>query len=46
MMITQQEMKRALDRLEPRSWRGTDYRKMPSGRILRFIDWKRLSGQK
>lgn len=43
-MITQNEMKRALDRLEP--WRLTDMRKMPSGRIIRFTDWKKLAGRK
>lgn len=45
MMITQKEMKRVLDRMEPWSWRRNDYRKMPSGRIVRFVNWKKLAGK-
>ena len=43
MMITQKEMKRALDRMQP--WKLTDMRKMPSGRIVRFVNWKKLAGK-
>ncbi len=42
-MITQKEMKRALDRMEP--WKLTDMRKMIGGRIVRFTDWKKLAGK-
>lgn len=38
-MITQMELLAALERLEP--WKRTDYRKLPNGRIVRFIDWRK-----
>ena len=38
-MITQKEMLAALERLEP--WKRTDWRKLPNGRIVRFVDWNR-----
>ena len=44
MMITQKELKPALDRLEP--WKRPDWRKLANGRIVRFVDWKRLASRK
>jgi len=43
-VIHQAVLKTALDRMEP--WRHPDYRKLPNGRIVRFVDWKRLASRK
>ena len=44
MMITGEQLRKMLENLEP--WRGTDWRKLPNGRIVRFVDWKRLVARK
>ena len=44
MMITAEQLRKMLDDLEP--WRGNDWRKLPNGRIVRFVDWKRLAARK
>jgi len=44
MMITAEQLRAMLDDLEP--WRGTDWRKLSNGRIVRFVDWKRLAARK
>ena len=44
MMIKQQELKRALDALQP--WNGPlDLRKLSNGKLARFVDWKRKAGK-
>ena len=43
MMISQQELKRALDALEP--WKELDVRKLSNGKLARFVDWKRKAGK-
>ena len=40
-MITQSELLAMLERRVPWHWRMTDWRKLPNGRIARFVDWKR-----
>lgn len=39
-MIKQKELMAALERLEP--WKGpnAEWRKLPNGRLERFVDWK------
>ena len=44
MMITAEQLRKMLDDAEP--WRGSDWRKLPNGRIVRFVDWKRLAARK
>lgn len=44
MMITAEQLRKMLDDLEP--WRRSDYRKLANGRIVRFVDWKRLASRK
>lgn len=46
MMITAEQLRKMLDDLEPWHWRATDWRKLSNGRIVRFVDWKRLAARK
>lgn len=39
MMIKWNELYAALTRLEPWSWRATDWRRLSNGRIVRFVNW-------
>ena len=41
MIITAKQLRKMLEDVEP--WRGSDWRKLPNGRIVRFVDWKRLA---
>ena len=42
MSITREKLQAALERLQP--WRGPyDIRKMPGGRVVRFVDWRRAA---
>ena len=43
-MITAEQLRKMLDDLKP--WRETDWRKLSNGRIVRFVDWKRLAARK
>lgn len=38
MMITQKELKRMLERMEP--WKDPEYRRI-GRKCVRFVDWKR-----
>ena len=42
-MIERNEMKAALERLEPWKDRNAEWRKLPNGRLARFVDWKGAS---
>lgn len=42
-MIKQKELMAALERLEPWRDRNADWRKLPDGRLARFVDWKGAS---
>ena len=44
MMIKVKQLRKMLDDVEP--WRGSDWRKLPNGRIAKFVDWKRLAARK
>lgn len=39
MMLNQFDLLAILERLEPWHWRATDWRKLPNGRIVRFVRW-------
>ena len=39
MMITTEQLRKILDRLEPWHPKATDLRKLPNGKIVRFINW-------
>ena len=41
MMIRCNELKAALERLEPWHWRGSDWRRVGE-KIVRFINWRKL----
>lgn len=43
MKITQRQIVAALERLEPWKDRNADWRKLPDGRLARFVDWKGAS---
>lgn len=43
MSITRKQLYAALERLEP--WRGPDWRKMPNGRVVKYVDWRRRVGK-
>ena len=45
MKITQRQIVAALERLEPWKDRNADWRKLPNGRLARFVDWKGASGR-
>lgn len=38
-MITQMELLCVLERLAPWHHRATDWRKLPNGKVARFVDW-------
>lgn len=44
--ITQDKLKTALDRLAPWHPRATDWRKLSNGRIVRFVDWRRIASRR
>ena len=44
MMIKAKQLRKMLENLEP--WRESDWRKLPNGRIVRFVDWKRLAARR
>ena len=39
MAVTQKQLKTALDRIAPRQWRATDWRKLANGFVVRFVNW-------
>lgn len=41
MSITQKQMLHAIERMEPWKWTATDWRKLPNGKVARFVDWGR-----
>ena len=43
MMITAEQLRKMLNDLEP--WRGNDWRKLPNGSVVRFVDWTRLAAR-
>jgi hypothetical protein len=45
MMITSEELRGALERLEPWHWRGSDWRKI-GRKIVRFVDWRKLGARR
>jgi hypothetical protein len=38
-MIKREELKAALERLEPWRDRNAEWRRLPNGRLARFVDW-------
>ena len=40
-MIKNEQLRELLEKREPHNPRRTDWRKMPNGRIVRFIDWEK-----
>ena len=45
MRITNEELRGALERLEPWHWRGNDCRRVGS-KIVRFVDWRKLGARR
>lgn len=41
MMIRQTQLLAALRRIQSRGRAPSDFRKLPDGRIVRFVDWRK-----
>ena len=46
MEVSWEALMMVLERREPWNWRATVWRKLPNGRIVRFIDWNWKEGAK
>ena len=46
-MITREQLMAVLEKAEPYDHRATDWRKLPNGRVMRFVRWGwKLTGKK